>query len=631
MQQSRSSAFITVLLGALTVLLGLIGNVAANNLPPWLRPFVHFVWPVFALLLAAFLVLLLTQGLLTPPVMPSLSQQRRSRKQLLTVVHHDWIEGVLNQSLHRVARLDLHLEDKPEAVDNLLCLILQERERAPRVLPLGIRISTVFDDYAGALLILGQPGAGKTTLLLELARDLIERAEQDGDHPIPVVFNLSSWTLRRESLVEWLTDELSRWYGVQKNLASHWISTDQILPLLDGLDEVSKKCRDNCVANINEFRKEHGLVPIVVCSRIEDYNRLTERLSLQGAVVIQPVTLQRIQAYLEDAKPYFEGLQTAMNQDSQLWQLLETPLMLSIATMAYKGYAPTDVLVGNTPPERRSHLFSKYIEAMFRRRAGRSRYTREKTMRWLTWLASSMVRYGPSVLHPNVFAAAPKKKGGASLSRWLTPIEDVVAKLFMATLSAIGLALVNEITGGHRAMVGGALAGLLGVLAGANLSRLFFGSVMTANWLIQSGKLPGLGLIVRFLVWLSARLYKYDDQRSHWFMAAFDRFVFLCALSLLVLVSLLFGALFVDVLGLISLLQFLVVLVVSRTRFFPWNWGVRLALWAYGCAPLRYTRFLDYATDLLFLRRVGGRYLFIHRMLMEYFASRASVARASAV
>lgn len=37
--------------------------------------------------------------------------------------------------------------------------------------------------------------------------------------------------------------------------------------------------------------------------------------------------------------------------------------------------------------------------------------------------------------------------------------------------------------------------------------------------------------------------------------------------------------------------------------------------------PLRYAAFLDYAADCLFLRKVGGGYMFIHRMLLDYFAS----------
>jgi predicted lipid-binding transport protein (Tim44 family) len=51
------------------------------------------------------------------------------------------------------------------------------------------------------------------------------------------------------------------------------------------------------------------------------------------------------------------------------------------------------------------------------------------------------------------------------------------------------------------------------------------------------------------------------------------------------------------------------------------HYTLRLVLWRTGTAPLNYVPFLDYAAERIFLRRVGGGYIFIHRMLMEYFAS----------
>jgi hypothetical protein len=38
-------------------------------------------------------------------------------------------------------------------------------------------------------------------------------------------------------------------------------------------------------------------------------------------------------------------------------------------------------------------------------------------------------------------------------------------------------------------------------------------------------------------------------------------------------------------------------------------------------APLHYVAFLNQAKELLFLRQVGGGYIFTHRLLREYFAS----------
>ncbi len=50
------------------------------------------------------------------------------------------------------------------------------------------------------------------------------------------------------------------------------------------------------------------------------------------------------------------------------------------------------------------------------------------------------------------------------------------------------------------------------------------------------------------------------------------------------------------------------------------NHSLRIVLYLNGYAPWNYARFLDYATDRLFLQRVGGGYRFIHRLLQEHFA-----------
>jgi hypothetical protein len=47
---------------------------------------------------------------------------------------------------------------------------------------------------------------------------------------------------------------------------------------------------------------------------------------------------------------------------------------------------------------------------------------------------------------------------------------------------------------------------------------------------------------------------------------------------------------------------------------------LRLLLWQAGAIPLRYSYFLDYAAELLLLRKVGGGYIFIHQLLLDFFA-----------
>ena len=50
------------------------------------------------------------------------------------------------------------------------------------------------------------------------------------------------------------------------------------------------------------------------------------------------------------------------------------------------------------------------------------------------------------------------------------------------------------------------------------------------------------------------------------------------------------------------------------------HFTLRLILYRNGYIPWNYSRFLDYATERIFLQKVGGGYIFIHRLLLEHFA-----------
>lgn len=50
------------------------------------------------------------------------------------------------------------------------------------------------------------------------------------------------------------------------------------------------------------------------------------------------------------------------------------------------------------------------------------------------------------------------------------------------------------------------------------------------------------------------------------------------------------------------------------------HFALRTILYHKGRIPWNYARFLDYAAERLFLQKVGGGYIFIHRLLMEHFA-----------
>ena len=53
---------------------------------------------------------------------------------------------------------------------------------------------------------------------------------------------------------------------------------------------------------------------------------------------------------------------------------------------------------------------------------------------------------------------------------------------------------------------------------------------------------------------------------------------------------------------------------------------LRIRLCLEGSTPWRYVRFLEYATDCIFLRKVGGGYIFIHRLFLESFVKLESAS-----
>jgi hypothetical protein len=50
------------------------------------------------------------------------------------------------------------------------------------------------------------------------------------------------------------------------------------------------------------------------------------------------------------------------------------------------------------------------------------------------------------------------------------------------------------------------------------------------------------------------------------------------------------------------------------------HYALRLILWLNGYTPLKFIKFLDHFAKLIFLKKVGGGYIFIHRMLLDSFA-----------
>ena len=319
-------------------------------------------------------------------------QERQNRALMLGRVRSVWLAGVLEESLHGGEIIDLGFAYRPAALGNSGLPSWQQAAEYDYLLPVGTKIENVFAAAERVLLVLGEPGAGKTTMLLQLVSHLLAAAESDDSCPMPAVFALSAYRDNRP-LTDWLVDQLANNYETPRKLAAQWIDAGRFVPLLDGLDEVDPSLRPMCAEAINAFRQQHPGVALLVTARSRDYQTLATRLNMDKAIVLQPLTPEQIDTYLSRRGPRLAGLRQSLVADQTLRELAQTPLMLSIMTLAYRRMPEEGGEMGGRLLTS-TQLFDVYAERMARYRGKDMRFAPSDTITWLTWLAKQLTREG---------------------------------------------------------------------------------------------------------------------------------------------------------------------------------------------------------------------------------------------
>jgi hypothetical protein len=321
-----------------------------------------------------------------------------NRQQIIENVRHFWIDGVLENSLHGAVLMQLGLSAQSN-FSHRPWIVNVRHNGEDHSLEQHTRIVDVFDQSAGTLLILGEPGSGKTTLLLELTRDLLDQSEAQADSRIPIVFNLSSWAKDKLGLEAWLVDELNIKYQVARSVAENMVAERSLSLLLDGLDEVAESVRNDCVNEINTYHRQYPDVPMVVCSRTGDYDALSAKLDFHDAFMIEPLDDMQVDTYLASFGESMTGLRQQMESDRRLRALAETPLTLSIMTLAYQGVDITTLPDDVSLDVQRKHLFDTYINTMFERHGNSTDHKPEEVTQYLSWLAGRIVERRQTLFH----------------------------------------------------------------------------------------------------------------------------------------------------------------------------------------------------------------------------------------
>jgi hypothetical protein len=402
-------------------------------------------------------------------------QEYRYRQCLLNNVKEIWVKGVLERSLHNRVLIELGLQERLDLLKRPFRNVAEFPDAPGEFFAEGTQIATVFEQMGvgRTLLILGEPGSGKTITLTKLAEDLIARTEPDLRQPIPVVFNLSSWASKPQTIKKWLVQELSDQYKVPKILGKAWIEKENLILLLDGLDEVKAEQRTACVQALNQFMQTHGTTELTICCRIRDYQELKERLLLRSAICIQPLSPRHINSYLELAGEQLSSLKILLLRDTVLQGFATSPLMLSIMSLAYQGCGLEEVELGGTTENYRKRLFDAYIDRMFVRRETTQQYPRKETQRWLIWLAKRMTNASLTTfyierLQPSWLAS----EGKGLCYRWKSSLISVLMYGLIYGLSA-GL-IVGLSAGLSAGLIFGRIGGLIvGLFAGLRAGLIF--------------------------------------------------------------------------------------------------------------------------------------------------------------
>ena len=564
-----------------------------------------------------------------PPLPPALVRSR-----LVGDVERMWIEGVLQRSPYHDLLRTLAKPEQLKALTDPWRFQLQENDVPSQ--PPGTSIGELYSRSAGSLLLLGEEGAGKTTVLLTAARELLNRARADAQQPIPVVLNLSTWTLQQKTLDGWLFAELATRYGVERYHARPWLRADLLVLLLDGLDELGEVEQSSCIEAINLYCLEHPGVQLVVCCREGDYFAQSARLDLRTRAQIQPLSGQQVEAYLDAIGEPAEDIHAAWRTDTGLQTLTQTPLLLTLILLIYRKGTDYVLPIAVSIEEQREQVLAAYVAYRLKSVNDNELYVQGR----LEWIAQRMRARSQSVFYLENMQPD-----------WLpTGARRSLSVLFGLIAGLLFVAPVALLVKGPGGLGSGLVAGLVVALF-SGLYAWFRGEIKLVDniivilrglrrnifvWLL-GGLLAGvLGISVGGLLYGVIILLLYalavwavvgpDDQGQQnrpggriWRSGQNGLAIGLLAALGFGLLGVPFAALYIGLIigvvaGLVAggsafIQYFLLRFLLSRSP--------TIAI------PRNLPAFLDYAAERSLLHKVGTGYIFAHRSLLGYFAARS--------
>jgi cadmium resistance protein CadD (predicted permease) len=388
MIKPRHSKAILAIGGAL---LTAAGGVATNRVQGrWWLQLVYFAAAVALLTIAALA--------LRPGSDSESSQKRRAKKAHRTLIkrvlpsyYHQLQEVTVGQS--SVGAIDVPTAYAPIHYGVRLAANFQMRHADDD----GPGISDAYDQSGGFLLVLGQAGSGKTHSLASLLLQLLARSAEDRSQPIPFYIHASKWDGNKSNFGRWCVQRISSEYGPSEECVSRWIEDSDITLVIDGLDELTRKVRLDCLTAINRFRHTHGLVSIVVACREQEYIDSSKQLQLSGCLRLKPVNVKNVLSMLATVDKEGDGLLHKAKVDRKFRDLLCIPLFLKLAVHAYQNLPAVQIV--NDSGSWQNSVIDAYLSQAGRRISNADNAT--GLGKWLSVLAENLRARHQTIFYPD--------------------------------------------------------------------------------------------------------------------------------------------------------------------------------------------------------------------------------------
>lgn len=477
---------------------------------------------------------------------------------------------------------------------------------------------------------------------------------------------------------------LEELYKVPEGLGSNWLIDGHLILLLDGLDEIAlHNERASLTAAINEYVSKYSPNVVLSC-RLAEYQALGLQAKLERAVVIQALEASDVLEFVKQQGAPYRGLTESLMHDEEMLKLCTSPLFLGMLMYIYPLHSADRPNLEGSELNTKTWLLRAYVDERFNQAmlrgdplplpfVGRNA---ERSLKWLSWLAQNMAKQSQTEFLLERMQPNWLPKIGTLLVQLCVLLITLPLGLVLVTPN-MPIYLLLPLVLWYPLFV------LLVYHPESQNLNWSLRSVLL-RWRVipvwvASGAIIGLAIttfkvsptITKFTIWpFGFELEKYlagpaigavfggisgillvgftaivTESRRRPYESVFASLRIGCLIFLIIAVAVFFGYLLIyKIAGTASILsgsyiflnfgspglnQALHDAFMFAFMFaFIFGWGfvsvhlvLRLWIWMLGLGPGRYVRWLNAMVELRLMYRSGAGFVFMHRVLQEFFQS----------